>query len=366
MAENKQQFSTSLARANDAYMPMIEKQMAGNAIEFSEYAKRCVMNAIGTINQMLDKQGLALNHPDLDQSNLTSILLNVAHLELNAIAQPAECYFQIRNVKLNDGKYKKQVEMGVQGDGFDAILSRFGRNVKKVFPHWLVRENDGFEYHKYSGVEFTPPCWEPKGVGKVVRVVYPVLHTDDTIHFYIGERDDVINNLMAHINNNLMNETFGIAKSRYAASPDQLAAINKKKAELKAKARKLGWEVLDDPEFDAFISPSWKEEYSRESMIVRKMRNNVVKKIPKDFGAPAVMESYSVATTDGDGYVNVTNPRQMIEGRTEIIDVEAYEAPDGDSFRQSDDSTAPRAEGTPGTNAAQKPSEGARVKPNFG
>lgn len=366
MAEQKQQFTTSLARANEAYMPMIEAQMTGNAIEFSEYAKRCVMNAIGTIGQMLDKQGLAFNHPDLDQSNLTTILLNVAHLELNAIAHPAECYFQIRNVKLNDGKYKKQVEMGVQGDGFDAILSRFGRDVQKVFPHWLVRENDGFEYPKYSGVKFTPPRWEPHGTGKVVRVVYPVLHTDNTIHFYIGERDDVINNLMAHINNNLMNETFGIAKSRYNATPDQLAAINKKKAELKAKARKLGWEVLDDPEFDAYISPSWKEEYSRESMIVRKMRNNVVKKIPKDFGAPAVMESYSVATTDGDGYVNATTPRQMIEERQVIIDVEAYDASDGDSPAQPVENPVPRAEGTPAAPAAQTASEGGRKKPSFG
>lgn len=366
MAEQNPQFSTSLSRVNDAYMPLIEKQMAGNAIEFSEYAKRCVMNAIGTIGQMLDKNGLAFNSKDLDQSNLTSILLNVAHLEVNAIAQPAECYFQIRKIKMPDNTYKKQVEMGVQGDGFDRILARFGRNVQKVFPHWLVRENDGFEYPKYSGVEYTPPCWEPKGTGKVVRVVYPILHTDGTIHFYIGERDDVLNNLMAHINNNLMNETFGIAKTRYNASPDQLAAINKRKAELKAKARKLGWDVLDDPEFDDFISPSWKEEYSRESMIIRKMRNNVVKKIPKDFGAPAVMESYSVATTDSDGYANITNPRQMIEGRTEIIDVEAFDVHEGDSTAQPVGNPAAYAGENPAAPAAQTASEGGRKKPSFG
>ena len=96
------------------------------------------------------------------------------------------------------------------------------------------------------------------------------------------------------------------------------------------------------------------------------MRNNVVKKIPKDFGAPAVMESYSVATTDGDGFTTINNPRQMIEGRQAIIDVEAYDDSDGDSTAQPVENPVPRAEGTPGANAAQNSSEGGRTRPSFG
>lgn len=365
MAE-EQRFSTYLAKVNDAYMPMIERQMSDNHIEFSDYSKRCVMNAIGTINQMLDKNGLNFNAPDLDQSNLTSILLNVAHLELNAIAQPSECYFQIRNVKVGDGRYKKQIEFGIQGDGYDAILSRFGRNVAKVYPHWLVREDDFFEYPMYNGLEFTPPKWQPKGTGKVVRVVYPVLHTDQTIHFYIGERSDVLNNLLAHINNNLMNETFGIAESRYKASKEQLARINAKKAELKAKAKSLGWEVLDNPEFDAFISPSWKEDFSRESMIIRKMRNNIVKKIPKDFSSPAIFESFVTATDEG-----YSDTRKAIESRNAVIDIEPFEVHDGDSSAQSGEPESGRVEVAPQQKRADRePPEAQdihnRQKPNFG
>lgn len=323
----KQEFSTYLAKANDIYMPMIERQMEGNHIEFSDYSKRCVMNAIGTINQVLDKTGLNFNCPELDQSNLTSILLNVAHLELNSIAQPSECYFQIRSVKTNqkdgNGKdiYKKQIEFGIQSDGYDAILSRFGRNIKKVYPYWVVREDDFFTYPKYNGLEYQPPQWEPKGTGAVVRIVYPILHNDDTLHFYIGEKADVLNNLLAHINNNLMNETFGIAKSRYDAKPEQLKQINEKKAALKSKAKELGFGALDDEELSTYISPSWKEDFSRESMIIRKIRNNIVKKIPKDFGSPAIFESYGEASND-----DYSDNKRIIIEQTAVHEIPSIEA----------------------------------------
>lgn len=373
MAE-KQEFNTYLAKINDAYIPMIARQMEDNDITFSDYSKRCVMNALGTIQQMLDKQGLNFANPTLDQSTLTSILLNVAHLELNAIAQPSECYFQIRNVKTDqkDEKgnfiYKKQVEMGIQGDGFDAILSRFGRNVKKVYPHWLVREDDFFEYPMYNGIEFTPPKWQPKGTGKVVRVVYPVLHTDNTIHFYIGERDDVLKNLLAHINNNMMNETFGIAKNRYSASAEQLAQINAKKAELKAKAKVLGWDALDDEELAPFVSPSWKEDFSRESMIVRKIRNNIVKKIPKDFSHAAIFESFNEVADEG-----YSNTKRVIEERSGIIDIEPIEPQGGDPQPQSEETIPDRVDNrgfteNPGSEPSAPSGENVenRRKPSFG
>ena len=40
-------------------------------------------------------------------------------------------------------------------------------------------------------------------------------------------------------------------------------------------------DILDSQEYQSYISPAWKSPQSRESMIVRKMRNNIVKKIPK-------------------------------------------------------------------------------------
>lgn len=366
MAEEKK-FSTYLANVNTAYMGVIERQMAGNQIEFSEYSKKCVINAIGAINALLDTQGLNFNSQELDQSNLTNILMNVAYLELNAIAQPSECYFQIRNVKKKDGSYVKQIEFGIQGDGYDALLSRFGRNVKKVYPHWLVREDDGFVYPKYNGLSYSPPQWEPSGSGEVVRVVYPVLHNDDTIHFYIGERKDVLKNLLAHINNNMMNETFGICENRYKATPEQLAKINQKKAEIKAKAKKLGFDALDDEELAPYISPSWKEDFSRESMIVRKIRNNIVTKIPKDFGHAAIFESYTEATSEG-----YANTKQTIIENTAVKEVKPIESLEGNIDTQSGEVKEPirevgenRNEAQEAKNEAQSGDVDNRVKPSF-
>lgn len=300
MADNKE-FSTVLTRANDAYFPLIEKQLEGNDIQFSDYAKKCVINAISAINEMFTTAGTSWNDPQLDQGNVTQTLLNVASLQLNPAADPAECYFQIRNVKQKvknkEGKmeevWKKKIEFGVQSDGNDALLARFGRGVKKVYPHWIVRENDLFEFPKFNGLEMEPPKWEPRYSGKVVRVVYPILHEDQTLHFYITEREDVKKNLLAHINNNMMNETFGICQDRYKATPKQLDEIAAKKKAIKACLATLTLdEILESDEYDAWLSPSWKEDFSREEMLIRKMRNNITKKIPKDFGNSAIQERF--------------------------------------------------------------------------
>ncbi|MGG4036092.1 hypothetical protein ABEV74_20590 [Paenibacillus cisolokensis] len=322
---SNQTYSTGLTKVNDTFLPMIEGQLTGHGISMDQYSKQCVLNALASINATLDAKGIPFSDPTLDRNNLTTILLNVAALKLNAAASPREVYFQVRNVKVKvDGKdvWKKQIEMGIEGDGNDAILNRFGRNVEQVRPYWLVREGDDFEYPTYNGLEMTPPKWTPKGKGPVVRIVYPIIFKDKSIQYFIGERDDVARNLIAHINNNLMNETFGIlpqGKTRYDATPEQAKKIAEKKAEVLQKAAKLGLGALDDPELQQWISPAWTEHQSRESMIIRKIRNNIVKKIPKDFGNAFVEMLHSEATDDTYSAV-----RQEIaeNANREVIDIE--------------------------------------------
>lgn len=303
MSEQKQiteakTYKTQLTQVNETYLPMITNQLENNNITLSEYSKSCVVNAISAINNVLDTNGVAWGDAQLDKSGLTQILLSVAALQLNATATPRECYFQIRNVAVKgaDGKqvWKKKIEMGIEGDGFDSLVNRFGRDVKKVFPHWLVREDDDFKYPRYVGLELTPPEWQPKGSGKVVRVVYPIQSTDGAVDYYISERADVKKNLIAHISNNMMNETFGVCADRYKATDEQKQEIAEKKREVLNKAKELDLDsLLDSAEHDKYISPAWKEEQSRESMIIRKMRNNIVKKIPKDFSSSFVAEIYN-------------------------------------------------------------------------
>ena len=302
MSEQKQVAKTQLAKVNDTYLPMITNQLETNNIKFSEYAKSCVVNAISAINTTLDTNGISWSDKQLDTNGLTQVLLSVAALQLNATANPRECYFQLRNVSYKgvdeNGKpatlWKKKIEWAIEGDGYDSLVSRFGRDVKKVYPHWLVREGDEFKYPRYVGLELTPPEWNPTGNGKVVRVVYPIQSTDGSINYYIAERADVKKNLIAHISNNLMNETFGICADRYKADDKQKQQIAEKKKEVLTQAKELELDaLLDSADFDKYISPAWKEEQSRESMIIRKMRNNIVKKIPKNFASSLENELYN-------------------------------------------------------------------------
>ena len=302
-APAKKEFGTQLTKVNDTFMPLILSQMQKNSIEMSPYAKTCVLHAISAINAALDKAGISWNSAELDKSTVSDILIKVACFQLNAAASPREVYFQTRNVKGADGNWKKQIEMGIEGDGNDALLARFGRDVVEVGQFWKVREKDDFTYPTFNGLDMDPPKWTPKGGGKIVRVVYPIIKSSKDgkrhVEFYISEREDVIKNLIAHINSNMMNETFGFAESKRKATNDQKIKIEARKRELLKRANDLGLDAaLDDPELQPWISPAWTEFHSRESMIERKMRNNAIKKIPKDFGNGALETMFEEATDD--------------------------------------------------------------------
>lgn len=302
-APAKKEFGTQLTKVNDTFMPLILSQMQKNSIEMSPYAKTCVLHAISAINSALDKAGISWNSAELDKSTVSDILIKVACFQLNAAASPREVYFQTRNVKGADGNWKKQIEMGIEGDGNDALLARFGRDVVEVGQFWKVREKDDFTYPTFNGLDMDPPKWTPKGGGKIVRIVYPIIKASKDgkrhVEFYISEREDVIKNLIAHINSNMMNETFGFAESKRKATNDQKIKIEARKRELLKRANDLGLDAaLDDSELQPWISPAWTEFHSRESMIERKMRNNAIKKIPKDFGNGALETMFEEATDD--------------------------------------------------------------------
>lgn len=303
----KKEFGTALTKVNDTFLPLIESQMEKNGLDYSPYAKQCVMYALSGINSVLEKAGVSWASPQLDKSTVSDILTKVAGLRLNASVQPREVYFELRNDKKKvDGKdvWMKQVTMGIEGDGNDTILSNFGRGVKRVCQIWKVHEGDDFTYPSFNGLDMVPPTWSPKGsTGKITKIVYPVVMDgkdgNGYAGFFIAEREGVIPNLLAHLNNNLLLETFGIAKSKWDATAEQKKQIDAKKQEIFNKARSHATidEILDDKDLQKYISPAWTEPYSRESMIERKMRNNAIKKIPKDFGN-GMLETMFEETTD--------------------------------------------------------------------
>lgn len=304
MTETKMaDYRSIVQKTADAYIPIVEQALSTSSHMTDGYQHQCMANALVAIDTAAVDAGLE-SLAVFDKKEIMAILQQVAAMRLNSFSMPRECYFTTRKKKRADGSWGVSVEMGVEGDGFDGMLQNFGRNVDMVFPYWAVREDDEFEYPVHHGVDVQPPVWRPSGHGKYVRVVYPIRFKDGDIQYFIGERADVRANLSAHILNNMMNETFGIAENRYKATMEQKLQIDARKAELKALMDgKSVDEILDIPELQPYISPAWREG-SRERMILRKMRNNVVKTIPKDFASSAAMDAYRSVEASEDGSID--------------------------------------------------------------
>lgn len=294
-----QKINTAVSQWTNSITSLVTRDFELCGVPFDEYSKQCAMAAMTSIYQLVKDSDKVKDLNSLDTSNLREIVGQAASLKLNANAVPRECYFQLRTKKVGDN-YLQVVEMGIEGDGNDAMLRNYGENVETVYPCWLVKEGDEFSYPKHKGIEMTPPEWEEKGQSqKVIRVVYPIKLKDGTFQYLIAEREGVKVNLFAHVRNNLMNETFGllgmkkdkngksVPRTRYDATPEEKKQIDAKKEEIFDALRKCETveDMLSCEIAKPFISAAWLD--TPESMIVRKMRNNAVKKYRKDFNSMA-------------------------------------------------------------------------------
>ena len=68
---------TQLTKVADIYLPMIQNQLEGYGIELSNYQKECALNAISTINNLLESNGLDFNSEKLDKSNVKTTFCRV-------------------------------------------------------------------------------------------------------------------------------------------------------------------------------------------------------------------------------------------------------------------------------------------------
>lgn len=291
----KQEFTTGLSQWTNTITGLVSRDFEQNGVQYDEYSKQCAMNAMSAIYQLVQNTDKT-DMNNLNTSNLREVVAQCASLKLNANAMPREVFFQLRSKQIN-GQWVKMVEMGIEGDGNDSLLRQFGNNVDTVYPVWLVKDGDDFTYPRRRGIEIEPAEWTPKGLSdKTVRVVYPVKLKDGTIEYLIAEREPVRTNLIAHIKNNMLNETFGFVtgknskgkdRTRYDATPEEKAKINAKKEEILSAVREC--ETLEDilccEVAKPYISAAWLD--TPEAMIVRKMRNNAIKKFPKNLNSMA-------------------------------------------------------------------------------
>lgn len=293
MAENtqlaeKKDFTTSLSEWSNEITGLIARDYEACGVKFDDYSKQCAMEAMTSIYNLV-KSDPKIKMGNLDTSNLRAIVERCASLKLNASAYPRECYFQLRNVKVGtdeNGKdiWQKQVEMGIEGAGYDSLLSNYGKDVEQVYPYWVIKEGDVYVAPKHKGLEITPPEWEEKGLSdKAVKVIYPVKLKDGTVTYLSADRNSVKVNLLAHVKQNMMNATFGICADRYKANEKQKSEIKAKKEEILNALRVC--ETVDDmlacEIARPFISGAWLD--TPESMIQRKMCNNATRKYPKNY-----------------------------------------------------------------------------------
>lgn len=290
----------------EQFLPMLEEELkTNNAGKIDDYGKQCALSGIDAIYTLLHNQGIKAT--EINSSNIKPLLSILALYHINpasGITGNRECYFQIRNKNVakkgQPEKWEKQLELNLETAGYEALISRNGRNVKMVHPKWVVREKDLFELPKHRGLEITPPVWEPvPNAGKVVCVILPIEYEDGRVEFHFSERADTRKNLLAHLNNNLMNETFGLAANRYNATPAEREKIEAKKKEIMdlARSKETIEDILATPELAEYISSSWTD--NTESMVTTKMLKNIVVKIPKETAGIYSQHNATKVTEDG-------------------------------------------------------------------
>lgn len=260
-------------------------QLNKYSLTLSDYQKTCLTAAINVMNDMALKEGRDFS--SFNQSIINSILYKIAMFNLNMNAIPKECYLQFRNTKNAKGDWVKEFEFGLEGDGNDKILRKYGVNIKAVHQPWLIHEGDDFSFPQYKGLGMSEPTWTPKSSsGKIIRVLYPIEMKDGTAEYLISEREDVSKNLKAHISNNMLGSKYDGVRAKIL---DKISNMS-----LDA--------MLDDKDLETYISPAWRNPQSRDAMILRKMRNNATKNYPKDFNNSFIADAYQDTYDDYDQY----------------------------------------------------------------
>lgn len=274
--------STGLGKAQEYYMGEIGTIATNNRVQLDAEQMACGNNMIAAMFNLAARDGLQLN--SFDRNEIIQILQKATMLRLNVAAEPHECYLITRNQKVGNN-WGKKFEFGIEGDGNDKLLRKYGVNVAELHDFWVIREHDKFTYPSFNGLDITPPTWEPKDYySKVMKVVYPIEKKDGKIEWSIAEREGVTINLLAHINQNVMK------------NKDYTDAA---KAKLTERIANMTLdELFADQECLKIMSPAWAAPHSRESMILRKMRNNATRRYPKEFSSAFQELTYAETIDD--------------------------------------------------------------------
>ena len=101
---------TGALKVQSELMNELNVSSENNGVEFTDYGKKCVMNAISGLVTLATSQGI--DFKQINGSMLKLALQNVGYTELNYAAMPSEVYFDLRKVRnqelnraINDAYY---------------------------------------------------------------------------------------------------------------------------------------------------------------------------------------------------------------------------------------------------------------------
>lgn len=285
-------------KAQNELVAELDLSAAETGVAFSEYGKKCVMNAIAGLVTMAQSQGIGFNQ--INGSLLKLALQNIGYTELNYAAMPSEVYFDLRKSTDDKGNVTYTPSMKPQGAGNEKLVRKYGVGIKELKPAWLVREGDEFTYPSFNGIEMTPPKWTPKSYDKkVMMVVYPLIKQDGSVEFLIATREGIKPNIIAQIRQNTL----------YAFKDYTTHKVDEKKRdEFYTELNKFAEEhtvdeLLAEEKYSKYVNPTYTSGGSKESMILRKMKNNAFKNYPKEYDSATMRNAVENMWEDKDDSV---------------------------------------------------------------
>lgn len=306
--------SKSLMAAQKDYISSIASGLKDIIGNMDNYQAVCGYNILTQINVQLAKEGLNFKSPNVDRETINNAIKYVIVYSLNT--DNREVFAIVRNEKRGKKKdqYGKDVDNWVkvidvkpQYRGTLKIVSDYGRDVKKVYPEWVVREGDEFTYPMFKGIEIVPPTWTRKDTnGKIVRVVVPVQYKDGSVDYRIAERESVATNIKAQIKQTLM--------------------FNDQKEVILAKIQDM---TLDELLADKTLSKYVNETYtglSREEMLITKLVLNAVKRIQLDYKSALARELNEKTFDNADVYKPQHSAEEVLAmSNAPMLDVQEIE-----------------------------------------
>ena len=316
-------------------MAELEKASDLMGVEMTDYGKRCAVNAIGGLVSFCKTNGIDLK--SLDTTLLRTSIQNIGYTELNYSA--GEVYFDIRrNTKANDGTYVAVIKP--QGAGNEKLVRTYGVGIKKdvgLRTPWIIHEGDEFTLPAYEGMKVIPPTFRGKYENmskKVILVVYPVLKIDGSEEYLIADRNSVKQNIIAQVRNNTLYSKM--------SDSDKAALYDK----LNKDAETMDIDSFIDKYYE-HISPAYTSGGSKESMIIRKMKNNALKPYPKEYDNAAIKEAVENMYEDADDTLLVKPTAVKDVDVVEKVDEELKQDPNEEPIADFEVEEGKKEEPTP-------------------